>query len=153
MGLKPFRPRRLHACSHSNETRADVLLAIAAGGALGSPARYALSRVIPVARHGFPTATFTINLTGALVLGFFLALVIERFPPSEYARPFFAIGFLASYTTYSTLAVETATLVKDGRAAFGIGYAIASVAGGLAVAYLGVATGRLIPVRHISNRK
>jgi CrcB protein len=127
--------------------RIDVLLAIAVGGALGALARYALSRIIHVAPGGFPWATFVINLTGAFVIGAFLTLVIERFPPSQYVRPFFAIGFLGAYTTFSTLAVETATLAKDHHAPLGIAYALVSVTSGLALAYVGIAAGRLLPLR------
>lgn len=127
--------------------RIDVLLAIAVGGALGALARYALSRIIHVAPGSFPWATFVINLTGAFVIGAFLTLVIERFPPSQYVRPFFAIGFLGAYTTFSTLAVETATLAKDHHAPLGITYALVSVTSGLALAYIGIAAGRLLPLR------
>ena len=130
-----------------NPIRPRVVAATAAGGALGAPARYGVSKIIHVAPNAFPIATFVINLTGAFVLGAFITIVIERFPPNEYARPFVAIGFLGAYTTYSTLAVESATLVKNSHAALGIGYAVISVAAGLIVAYLGIIAGRLVPPR------
>lgn len=125
--------------------QSDVILAIAAGGALGAPARYEVAQLITVAPGGFPWATFWTNLSGALVLGFFLTLVIERLPPTRFLRPFFAVGFLGSYTTFSTLAVETALLVKDGHVALGIGYTLSSVGAGLALAYLGIVLARLLP--------
>ena len=87
-----------------------MLLAIAIGGALGAPARYGIAQLIPVTPGTFPWATFWTNLSGAFVLGFFLTVVIERFPPTRFVRPFFGIGFLGAYTTFSTLAVETAKL-------------------------------------------
>jgi CrcB protein len=125
--------------------RPDVLVAIALGGALGTPARYALAQVIHVARNTFPWATFVTNVTGAFVLGAFLTLVIERFPPNRYARAFFAIGFLGSFTTFSTMAVETVTLCKDGYAVLGIGYLCTSIAAGLASCSLGIVLARLSP--------
>jgi fluoride exporter len=124
-----------------------VLLAIAVGGALGALARYEISQLIHVRKDTFPWATFWTNITGAFVLGVFLTLVIERFPARRYPRPFFAIGFLGAYTTFSTMAVETATLVKDGHAPLGIGYLCASVAAGLAVAFGGITTARTIGSR------
>ncbi len=123
----------------------DVILAIAIGGALGAPARYEIAQLIKVAPDGFPWATFWTNLSGAFVLGFFLTLVIERLPPTGYLRPFFAIGFLGSFTTFSTLAVETVLLIKDGHVVLGVGYTLASVAAGLALAYFGIVLARLLP--------
>ncbi len=123
----------------------DVIMAIAAGGALGAPARYEVAQLVTVAPGGFPWATFSTNLSGAFVLGFFLTFVIERLPPTRFLRPFFAVGFLGSYTTFSTLAVETVLLVKNGHVALGIGYTLASVSAGLALAYLGIVLARSLP--------
>ena len=134
MIAKPTRPLRSEQLA--------VLLVIALGGALGTLLRYGVSRWIHVANDGFPWATFWTNISGAFVLGVFAAVMIERFPARRYPRPFFAIGFLGAFTTFSTMAVETVTLVKDGHAVLGIGYSGISVAAGLAVAYAGVVAGR-----------
>ena len=120
----------------------SAIVVIAIGGALGTPARYAVSRVIPVAKDGFPWATFATNVSGALVIGLFLTVLAARYPPSRYARAFFAVGILGSFTTFSTMSVETVDLVKDHHAALGIGYLGASVAAGLAACYVGVAIAR-----------
>ncbi len=122
----------------------DVVLAIALGGALGAPARYGVAQVVQVSPSGFPWATFWTNLSGAFVLGLFVTLVVEHLPADRfrYLRPFFGVGFLGAFTTFSTLAVETATLVKDGHAALAVGYTLATVAGGLALAALGIRLGR-----------
>ena len=123
-----------------------VLLAIALGGALGAPARYEVAELVHVPKDGFPWATFWTNASGAFVLGLFLTLLLERFPPSRFPRPFFAIGFLGAYTTFSTMAVETVTLIKDGHAPLGCAYLVTSVAAGLLVAYTGVVVARIVPV-------
>lgn len=129
--------------------RPRAVLVVAAGGALGSPARYAVSRVVHVAPDSFPWATFVTNLAGAFVLGVFLTVLFERQPPSRWhhLRLFFAVGFLGAFTTFSTMAVETVLLVKDGFVALGVGYLLVSVAAGLAVVYLGIALARLLPRR------
>ena len=121
----------------------DVLVTIAIGGALGTLSRYGLSRLIHVAKDTFPWATFVTNLSGAFVLGLFLTLMIERFPPTRYLRSFFAIGFLGSFTTFSTMAVETVLLVKDHQAVLGIGYLVVSIVAGLACCYLGIVLARV----------
>jgi len=128
--------------------RADVLAAIAAGGALGAPARYEMTRLIHVAKGGFPWATLWTNVSGSLVLGFVLVLVIERFPPSRYLRPFFATGFLGAYTTFSTFMVDTATLAKDGHVEVAGTYLVASLAAGLVAVWTGMMAGKLLPARH-----
>jgi CrcB protein len=123
----------------------DIVATIALGGALGALARYYMSQWITVAADGFPWATFWTNVSGAFVLGCFLTLVIERLPPTRYLRPFLAVGLLGSYTTFSTLAVETVLLLRDGHVVLGVGYTLASVVVGLALAYLGIVLARLLP--------
>lgn len=123
------------------------LVAIAIGGALGALARYGVSRWIHVAKDTFPWATFWTNISGAFVLGWFVAVMIQRFPERRYPRLFFAIGFLGAFTTFSTMAVETVTLIKDGHALLGISYSCISVAAGLAVAFTGGLAGRMTASR------
>ena len=118
-------PTARHNSAPTCARRAEpsVLAAIALGGRLGAPARYGVAQVIHVARDSFPWATFWTNISGSLALGLILALILERFPPTRYLRPFVATGFLGAYTTYSTFAVETDLLIKDGHAAIALAYA------------------------------
>ena len=131
--------------------RPHVVAVIAIGGALGAPARYEVSQLIHVAPDSFPWATFATNLSGAFVLGLFLTFVIERLPRTRYLRPFLAIGFLGAFTTFSTMAVETVTLVKDGFVLLGAGYLIVSVAAGLGITYSGIVMARLWPTRTVGS--
>ncbi len=124
------------------------LAAIAVGGALGTLARYATDRALVVSSTGFPWATFAVNVTGSFVLGLVLTLVVERWPPTRFVRPFAAIGFCGGFTTFSTLAVETAQRAQHGHVAVAAGYVVASLAAGAVAAMVGmaVARGRLLPV-------
>ncbi len=124
-----------------------VLAAIATGGALGAPARSGVAQLVHVGRDGFPWATLWTNLSGSLALGALMALLIERFPPTRYARAFLATGFVGAYTTYSTFAVDTDVLVKDGHAGTALAYVAASLVGGLAAAWAGLAAVRSVPHR------
>jgi CrcB protein len=122
---------------------ATTILAIAAGGALGAPARYELALAWPAPRHGIPWATFTANVSGCFLLGLLLVLVLERWPPTGHLRPFAATGFLGAYTTWSTFAVEIAVLTKDGHAGAAVLYGAVSLGAGLAATVAGMRLGRV----------
>src|SRR5437763_1950457 len=128
-------PRRGSASRH---LQPKVVLAIAVGGVLGTLVRYAVSRLVHVAPDTFPWATFTVNVTGAFLLGLLVTLIIERWPPSLYARPFLAIGFLGAYTTFSTFMVEADLLVKNGAADIAALYVGGRLVAGLFAVYLGI---------------
>jgi fluoride exporter len=147
----PPVPRRHRRPSGRADPR--VLLAIALGAMGGATARYKVATLITVPVGGFPWATFWANVTGSLVLGFLLVLLIERFPPTRYARAFVGTGFLGAYTTFSTFAVETDVLIKDGHAAVAAAYVAASLSVGIFVAWLGVALGRLVPYRRLERKE
>ena len=135
-------PRPRGASTHRAEP--GVLAAIALGGALGAPSRYGVAQLIHVAKDSFPWATFWTNITGSAAVGLILALILERFPPSRYLRAFVATGFLGAYTTYSTFAVETDLLVKDGHAGVGLAYAGASLVAGFLAVWLGITAARAL---------
>ena len=132
--------------------RPDVLAVIAIGGMLGATARFKLSEALPMKAGHFPWATFWTNLSGSFLLGFWLIVLLERFPPTRYIRPFLATGILGAYTTMSTYAVETALLIKDGHAASALLYGIGSIAAGVFLAYAGIVVARLTPQRHHQER-
>lgn len=125
--------------------RPDILAAIALGGSLGACARAGLGVAFPEHAHRFPWTTFAVNLSGSLVLGVVLVLVLERSRPTQYLRPFLATGFIGAYTTFSTFVVGVDQLVRAGEVGMAAAYLLGSLGGGLAAAWLGVAAGRLLP--------
>jgi len=89
---------------------------IALGAVVGASARYFLSGFIAkVLASSFPYGTLTINITGSLLLGFFLAWTSERVLIDPRWRLIIAIGFCGSYTTFSSYAFETFALVEQGQ--------------------------------------
>jgi CrcB protein len=89
---------------------------IALGAVVGASARYFLSGFIAkVVPSSFPYGTLTINITGSLLLGFFLAWTSERVLIDPRWRLLIAIGFCGSYTTFSSYAFETFALVEQGQ--------------------------------------
>ncbi|MGH3986956.1 MAG: fluoride efflux transporter CrcB [Actinomycetes bacterium] len=124
--------------------RPDVLLAVACGGLIGSLARYGVGQWLPTQKHGFPWSTFLINVSGALLLGILVVLLLQRFPPNRYAGAFFGTGVLGAYTTFSTYMVETVLLAQDGYVARATAYLLGSLVVGLLASWLGIVIGRRI---------
>ena len=81
-------------------------------------------------------------MAGSFALGVFVGLEMERTGWPQAARPFVAAGFLASFTTFSTLTVASVQLIGDGHMARAAANVLGSVAVGLAAAYAGIAAGR-----------
>ena len=89
---------------------------IALGAVVGASARYFLS--ILIARNvstTFPYGTLLINITGSLVLGFFLVFSTERALLDPLWRLLVAVGFCGSYTTFSSYAFESFALMEQGQ--------------------------------------
>lgn len=88
------------------------------GGAIGSIGRYWASGVIANLSGGaFPFGTMFVNVTGAIVIGFFAALTGPdgRLFVGTSARQFVMTGICGGYTTFSTFSLETMNLWRDGE--------------------------------------
>lgn len=90
-------------------------LFVAMGAALGANARYIVG-LWAAGRFGagFPYGTFIVNVTGSLLLGFVVALATERLTLSPQTRLLITVGFFGSFTTFSSYAVESLALIRDG---------------------------------------
>jgi fluoride exporter len=96
-------------------------LIIGLGAFMGANARYLLG--LWAAQKwgvGFPYGTLFINLSGSLVLGFFLAATTGRLAVDPRWRLFFAIGFLGAYTTFSTYTYESLQMLLNGNWPLGL---------------------------------
>jgi CrcB protein len=119
---------------------------VVAGGAAGSLARYGIGEWLNPG-HELPLGTLLVNATGSFALGALLAVLALRGDdsgPRREARLLLGTGLLGGYTTYSALAVETDTLLRDGHVALGAAYAVGSVVLGVLAAAAGAAVGRRI---------
>jgi CrcB protein len=113
-------------------------LLIAAGGALGSIARYWVGSTIS-GRLGtrFPYGTFVINITACIVIGFSLTYLSKRAGLSPAWRFFLPVGFIGAYSTFSTFEWETLSTLRAGAFALAGLYAIGSLVLGLAAVWCG----------------
>ena len=111
------------------------LVWIAAGGACGALARYAV--YVALAGRTFPVATVVVNVTGAFALGVIMEWAARR-PGLEALVLGGGVGFLGAFTTFSTFALETTRLLD--RDAFGavIVSAVLNVVGSVAAAAAGM---------------
>ena len=121
--------------------------AIFAGGVAGALARAGLVEGLPWDGHGWPWATFVVNVAGTLLLGYFVTRLQERLAPSTYRRPLLATGFCGALTTFSTFQVELIKLDRSSELGTAAGYAGASLAAGLVGVYLASAVTRRVRVR------
>lgn len=113
-------------------------LLAALGGALGALGRWAVATALPSAGDAWPWATLLVNLTGCLLIGVLLAVLLSRFPFSTSLRPFLAVGVLGGYTTFSTFTVDLVRLGDAGAWLPAVGYLLVSVVGGIACVVLGL---------------
>jgi CrcB protein len=120
-----------------------VLVAVALASAAGGLARYLVGGVLAErSRGGFPWETFLVNITGALVLGFLFTLFSDRLVVAPWLRTALLVGFLGSYTTFSTWTLESYRLLEDGAHACALANLLGSLAAGLLATYAGVVLGR-----------
>jgi fluoride exporter len=113
---------------------------IAAGGAVGTLARFGIAGVINQSNH--PWGTVTVNLVGSLALGVLVGLWGGA-PPGDHQLAV-TIGLLGGFTTFSTFALDTIGLWESGEGGLALLSVTVSVVGGLAAAVAGLAIARVV---------
>ena len=113
---------------------AHPIVLLMLGGGVGANARYWLGALVR-ALHGttaFPWATFAINVSGSVVLGFVAALFLRH--PDESRRVWYLLlgtGFCGGFTTFSAFSLETLELMQDARPWTATAYVCGSVVAGV----------------------
>ncbi len=113
---------------------------IAAGAALGGILRYFFSGVAArLAGETFPWGTLFVNVSGSVIIGFFVSLTGPegRLIVPANVRLFVMTGLCGGYTTFSTFSLETLRLLQDREWA----YAAGNIAGSLLLCLAGVWAG------------
>ena len=116
---------------------------IGIGGFAGAVARYGISTWLS-ARWGvaFPYGTLFVNLSGSFGLCLMVAMLSKGLDLVPHLRLALTVGFLGSYTTFSTFSAEALQLFENGQVVRGAGYVLGSVAGGGVMGILGLLVGR-----------
>lgn len=94
----------------------DKFLLISLGAVLGANTRYWIGNwAAEKFGPAFPYGTMIINLSGSFLVGLFLTLATERLALDPRWRYLVVVGFLGAYTTYSTFAYESFSMVEQGQ--------------------------------------
>ncbi|HST80859.1 MAG TPA: CrcB family protein [Kineosporiaceae bacterium] len=124
-----------------------ALALVAVGGMAGTTVRALTAAALAVPPGHWPTATFTVNLVGAFILGMLLEAISSQDLLAHWALRFrllLGTGFCGALTTYSTLAVEADLLIRSQHPVLAGTYVIASVLLGLIATAAGIWAGNLL---------
>jgi fluoride exporter len=107
----------------------QFMLAVAAGGALGSVARYLVGvEAGKLFGTEFPWGTLIINVTGSFLIGAFVGLFTTKWDLSQAMRIFLTVGICGGFTTFSTFSLDGFYLIERGQTFASFAYMITSVA-------------------------
>jgi CrcB protein len=95
----------------------------------------------------WPWPTFTVNIVGAFLLGYFTTRLLERLPVSSYRRPLLGTGVCGGLTTFSTMQVEIIKMLEHKHYGLAVGYTAASIVAGLLALYLATTLVRRVRIR------
>lgn len=118
-----------------------LALLVGAAGFIGSITRWLIGRFFGQMSHHFPLGTLIINVSGSLLLGWFMAHA-TRHQMSDTTRAIIGTGFIGTYTTFSTYMYESDRLFSSGADTKGMAYLVGSVALGLIAVKVGIMLAR-----------
>lgn len=112
-----------------------IILAVAAGGAIGSLARYMISVQAKAlfAAH-LPVATLMVNIIGSFAMGMVMASSLKHGSPLFMGV---TVGLFGGFTTFSTFSFETLQFLQKQAWLMAFSYAGLSVAAATLACMLG----------------
>jgi CrcB protein len=116
------------------------MLLVAAGGAIGSMARYQIGAWVLARTESwaFPLGTFIVNVLGCLIAGALIGVAEYKNFLTLEVRLLIFTGFLGGFTTFSAFGVETVALIERGAYGVAAGYVVSSVLIGIGALFAAV---------------
>ena len=133
--------------------REAVLGAVAVGGVVGAEVRNGIGLAFPHPEGGWPWSTLSVNVSGCLLIGILLVVIVELVDAHPLVRPLLGVGVLGWYTTFSTFAVDTVQLAGAGHAGAAVAYAVATPVLAVLAVTAGAAATRGVAARRGAGRK
>ena len=122
-----------------------TLVAVIVAGAVGALSRYGLDGFVSNRISGqFPWGTFVVNISGCVLIGFLSTALTERFAIDPALRIALTVGFVGSYTTFSTWVLESTQLAQNGSLMIAVLNLGGSVIAGCVAVLGGAALGRVV---------
>lgn len=143
-----------HALTAAEATRPAYLRAasiglVVIGGAFGAAGREGVSLVVPDIDQ-MPVAIPIVNIVGAFLLGYLYEAVARRLPGDPRGprlKLLLGTGFCGGFTTYSSLATDTAVLLVKDRVDLALVYVLATVLVGAFATFTGIVVATKVNAR------
>lgn len=111
-------------------------LVVGAGGFIGAVCRYLIGLLPINMESGFPVKTFVINIAGSFLIGLITALAAKNRLDARMVL-FLKVGICGGFTTFSSFALESQSLVGGGHSMTGVIYMALSIILGVIAVMLG----------------
>lgn len=106
----------------------NMVLVIAAGGAIGSVVRHLAGKgALALLGPAFPYGTLFVNVTGSFLMGVVIAMFAQTEGHSPEMRAFITVGILGGFTTFSTFSLDFVTLYERGDVSMAALYMVLSL--------------------------
>ena len=116
----------------------NTVFFISLGAALGAVLRhFVMLGVNRIWMQSYPLATLVVNVLGSFILGLLVELFALKFSVNQDLKTMLTVGFLSSFTTLSTVALEFALLSSRGQFGTALVYAALTILLSVGAVFLG----------------
>ena len=112
-------------------------IVVGVGGFVGAVCRYLIGMIPLKEGCTFPIKTFLINIAGSFLIGIVAALAMKTESLDSRTVLFLKVGICGGFTTFSSFALETTDLMKDGKMHLAAIYTVLSVTLGVLAVFAG----------------